>query len=67
MSIILILLIVGFALATLYVLVRGVMNMANQETWSPEKSQELMRKRVLYQGVTIMFVVVLLLVFSTRH
>ena len=67
MSIILILLIIGFAVATLAVLVRGVINMANQETWSAEKSQDLMRKRVLYQAVTIVFVVVLLLVFSARH
>jgi hypothetical protein len=67
MRIILTIFIVLGALATLAVLVRGVINMANQNTWSPEKSQELMRKRVLYQAVTIVFAVILLLVFSTAR
>jgi Hypoxia induced protein conserved region len=67
MRIILTIFIVLGALATLAVLVRGVINMANQQNWSPEKSQELMRKRVLYQAVTIVFAVILLLVFSTAH
>lgn len=60
----LIVLIVIGALATLFVLVRGVIGMANGRDLTGERSQELMRKRVLYQAVTILFVVLLLAVAS---
>ena len=66
MQIILTILVVLAALATLYVLVRGVIGMASQKDFSAERSQELMRKRVLFQAVTIVFAVLLLLVFSNR-
>ncbi len=67
---ILIVLVVGFALATLYVLVRGVIGLihAGNED-GPERalrSQALMRKRVMYQAVAILFAVVLLMMFSGR-
>jgi preprotein translocase subunit SecG len=66
MQTILIILVVLAALATLYVLVRGVIGMANGTDISGQRSQELMRKRVLFQAVTIVFAVLLLLMFSNR-
>ena len=47
--------------ATAYVLVRGVMAMASGKDVSGERQQHYMRKRVLYQGVAILIVVVILL------
>ena len=64
MQIILILLLVGAALATLFVLIKGVIGLANNQT--PERSQELMRKRILYQAIAILLAVLLLLTFSPR-
>jgi len=54
------------ALATLYVLVRGVIGMAQGRDVTGMRSQELMRKRVMFQAVAIIFTVLLLLVFSNR-
>jgi hypothetical protein len=62
----LIIMVVLAALATLYVLVRGVIGMAQGQDVSGMRSQELMRKRVMFQAVTIVFAVLLLLVFSNR-
>ena len=67
MRVILTIMIVLAALATLYVLVRGVINMAQQKEMSGERSQELMRKRVLFQGITIALAVLLILVFGTSR
>ncbi|MFN3724939.1 MAG: HIG1 domain-containing protein [Allosphingosinicella sp.] len=64
MQIILILLLVGAALATLFVLIKGVIGLANNQT--PERSQELMRKRILYQAIAILLAVLLLLTFGAR-
>ena len=52
--------------ATAYVLVRGVMAMASGKDMSGERQQHYMRKRVLYQGVAIMIVVVILLLAGGR-
>lgn len=60
----LIILLVFFAGATLFVLIKGVVGMAQQTDVSGRRSQELMRKRVLYQGIAIMLAVLLLLVAS---
>jgi ATP-dependent Zn protease len=60
----LIILLVAAALATLFVLVRGVIGLANNQT--PERSQELMRKRILYQAIAILLAVLLLLTFGSR-
>lgn len=65
MRILLIILIVIGALATLYVLIRGVIGMAQQTDISGQRSQELMRKRVLFQGITILFAIALLAVMSS--
>ena len=55
-------LIVIAALATLYVLVRGVMTMAQGKDITGAQSQNLMRKRVMFQAVAIIFVILFLLV-----
>ncbi len=66
MKVILIILIVLFALATLFVLVRGVVGMAQGRDITGQRSQELMRKRVLFQAIAILLAVALLAVASAR-
>jgi len=46
--------------AVLYVLVRGVIAMANGKDVTGEVQQGYMQKRVLYQGVAIVIVVLIL-------
>ena len=58
----LIILIVVAALATLTMLVRGVIGMAQQKDLTGEHSQMLMRKRVQYQALAIVLVILLLVV-----
>ena len=65
MRILLIILIVLGALATLYVLVRGVIGMAQGKDISGQRSQELMQKRVIFQGITILLAIALLAVMSS--
>ena len=48
--------------ATAYVLVRGVIAMASGKDVTGEQQQNYMRKRVLFQGVAIVLVVLILLV-----
>jgi hypothetical protein len=63
MQILLILLIVAAAAATLYVLVRGVVGMAQGSTaLNSERSQKLMQKRVIYQAAALMFAVLIMMV-----
>ena len=57
LTIILLLLAMG---ATAYVLVRGVMSMASGTDVTGEKQQDWMRKRVLFQAVAIVLVVILI-------
>ena len=47
--------------ATAYVLVRGVIAMASGKDLSGEKQQSYMRKRVLYQAIAI---VIIILIFA---
>ena len=62
MQILLILLIVLAAGATLFVLVKGVIGMANGAgQLTADRSQALMQKRVGYQAIAILFAVVLML------
>jgi hypothetical protein len=61
---ILVILLVLAALATLFVLIRGVVTMAGGKDLTGQRSQELMRKRVLFQAVAIFLAVLLLLVAS---
>jgi hypothetical protein len=55
-----ILLVVAMA-ATAYVLVRGVIAMASGTDISGERQQNFMRKRVLFQAVAIIIVMLLLI------
>jgi hypothetical protein len=48
--------------ATAYVLVRGVMNMASGQDLTGERSQQWMQRRVLFQGLAIVIVIMLLVV-----
>ena len=55
----LILLLLAMA-ATLYVLVRGVVNMASGRDLTGEQSQKWMQRRVLFQGLAVLIVLALL-------
>ena len=50
--------------ATLFVLAKGVIGMAQQKDLTGARSQDLMRKRVLYQAVAIVIVILLLMLAS---
>lgn len=52
--------------ATAYVLVRGVIAMANGKDVSGEVQQKYMQKRVIFQGVAILIVVLILLAAGNR-
>ena len=58
-----IILLVLAAGATLYVLARGVIGLI-QGNVTPQRSQELMRKRVMFQAAAILLAVILLLMAS---
>lgn len=66
MYIILVIALVLAALATLFVLIRGVVTMAGGKDITGQRSQELMRKRVMFQAIAIFIAVLLLLVMSGR-
>lgn len=66
MSTLLIILIVAFAGATLFVLVKGVVTMAQGKDITGVRSQALMRKRVMFQAVAILLVVLLLMIGGGR-
>ena len=61
MSTLLIILLVLAMGATAYVLVRGVMAMASGKDISGERQQDYMRKRVLFQAVAIIVVILILI------
>jgi hypothetical protein len=50
----------------LFVLGKGVIGMAQQKDLSGQRSQALMRKRVLYQAIAIVLVVLFLMVAGTK-
>ena len=61
---ILIPLIVLAAGATLFVLIKGVVGMAQGTDITGQRSQALMQKRIMFQAIAILLVVALLLVAS---
>ncbi|HJQ18650.1 MAG TPA: HIG1 domain-containing protein [Dongiaceae bacterium] len=68
MSVFLLILVVLFALATLFVLIKGVVGMAQGKDVTGQRSQDLMRKRVMLQAVAIIFVILFLFVAgASRH
>ena len=64
-SFLLIILLIAMAAVT-YVLVRGVIAMARGKDVSGEVQQGYMQKRVLYQGVAIVIVVLILVLAGGR-
>ncbi|HMI39851.1 MAG TPA: HIG1 domain-containing protein [Sphingomicrobium sp.] len=66
MTILLVILLVGAMAATAYVLVRGVIAMASGKDLSGEAQQGWMRKRVLFQGIAIVLVILVLALASSR-
>ena len=48
--------------AVVYVLVRGVMAMASGKDMTSEQSQKWMRRRVLFQAIAIVLVILILIV-----
>lgn len=64
MQTLLIILIVLAAGATLFVLVKGVIGMAQGKDITGQRSQDLMRKRVMFQAIAIVLVVLLLVLAS---
>lgn len=68
MTIILMVLLVAAMGATAYVLVRGVVTMAQGKAGSSEQQQQWMRKRVMFQAVAIIIVILILVLAGTaRH
>lgn len=65
MRVVLVILIVLGALATLFVLVRGVISMAQQKDMTGQRSQQLMQKRVMFQAITILLAIALLAVMGS--
>jgi hypothetical protein len=61
MNIFLVLLLIAAMGATVYVLIRGVMSMAQGKEMSSEQQQQWMRKRVQFQALAIILVIVILL------
>jgi hypothetical protein len=53
--------------AVVYVLVRGVMAMASGRDMTGEQSQMWMRRRVLFQAVAIVFVILILILAGSTH
>ena len=66
MNILLFILLLAAMAAVVYVLVRGVIAMANGKDVSGEVQQGYMQKRVLYQGVAIVIVVLILAMAGGR-
>ena len=66
MDVFLFILIAIAAGATLFVLGKGVIGMAQQKDLSGARSQALMRKRVFYQAIAIVLVVLFLMVAGTK-
>jgi len=62
---ILIVLLVLAAGATLFVLAKGVIGMAQGKDITGQRSQDLMRKRILFQAIAIALAVLLLLTMSS--
>jgi hypothetical protein len=60
MSTLMVILLLAAMAATAYVLVRGVMAMASGKDVTGEKQQNWMRKRVMFQAIAIIIVVILI-------
>jgi hypothetical protein len=65
MRIVLLILLLAAMAGVLYVLVRGVIAMASGKDVTGEQSQMWMRRRVLFQGVAILIVILILALAGT--
>ena len=65
MRLVLVILIVLGALATLFVLIRGVIGMAQGKDITGQRSQQLMQTRVMFQAITILLAIALLAIMSS--
>ena len=65
MTWILVVLLVAAAGATLFVLIKGLINMAQQKDVSGQRSQALMQKRILFQAIAIGIAILLLLIMRS--
>ena len=63
----LVLLLVAAMAATAYILVRGVMTMAQGKELSSEQQQMWMRRRVQFQALAVILVVIILLAAGTAR
>ncbi|HEY0044685.1 MAG TPA: twin transmembrane helix small protein [Allosphingosinicella sp.] len=59
-------LIIAAALATLFVLAKGVIGMANGKDVTGQRSQGLMRQRVMFQSIAILLIIVFLMMAGGR-
>jgi hypothetical protein len=66
MDVFLFIMIILAAGATLFVLAKGVIGMAQQKDFTGERSQQLMRKRVMYQAIAIVFIILFLMMAGGR-
>ena len=66
MSVLLIIALVAAMAAVVYVHVRGVVQMASGKDVTGEQQQSYMQKRVLFQGVAIVIVIIILAVAGAR-
>jgi len=62
----LVLLLAAAMAATLYVLARGVITMAQGKEMSSENQQQWMRKRVQFQAVAIILVILILVLAGSQ-
>ena len=67
MRIVLLILLLLAMAGVVYVLVRGVMAMASGKDVTGEQSQTWMRRRVLFQAVAIVIVVLILFLAGSQH
>ena len=67
MKVVLIILIVIGALATLFILIKGVVGMAQGKDITGQRSQALMQKRILFQAIAIIIAILLLLVMRSGN
>ena len=65
-AVLMVLLLVVMA-GVVYVLVRGVIAMASGKDVTGEQSQDWMRKRVLFQALAIVIVILILVVAGRTH
>jgi hypothetical protein len=60
-------LLVFFAGATLYILIKGVIGMAQQKDITGQRSQQLMQKRIMFQALAIIVAILLLLIMRSGN